>query len=285
MTMYTNQAKEFQGPVTHQGEIAKNLGTDAGAGALWNTENHRSWHPVMVKTGRTLAERGMGTDSGVFLPPWNNDVGNQTMYCSDCHGHNTGASTSVIPNGGAHGNPWGPHGSNLPFMLKGVWVDSTSRTTDMLCFKCHDKRDYSDSGNDNSKSGFKGAGFGNLHVYHADKVGKMRCTWCHVAVPHGWKNKALLVNLNDVGEEAGYPGMSKEVSLDGNGYYTRQPYYYKAMNKIYSFAASGSWQAGDCSSRNKPLADRINGSGGSTNDGTGYSGGKDWMKNACNVLP
>ena len=46
---------------------------------------------------------------------------------------------------------------------------------------------------------------GNLHAFHTDKIERIRCNWCHVAVPHGWKNKALLVNLNDVGEEAGQP--------------------------------------------------------------------------------
>ena len=51
--------------------------------------------------------------------------------------------------------------------------------------------------------GFFNGGQGNLHAFHVDKIERLRCTWCHVAVPHGWKNKALLVNLNDVGPEVG----------------------------------------------------------------------------------
>ena len=38
--------------------------------------------------------------------------------------------------------------------------------------------------------------------------------WCHVAVPHGWKNKSLLVNLNDVGPEV----MCREVDRDNAVY-------------------------------------------------------------------
>jgi hypothetical protein len=63
-TQYTNQAMEFQAPLGDQGP---------------QTGNHRSWHPVMAPTGRTLAIRNMGT--GAFLAPWANDVGTQTMYC------------------------------------------------------------------------------------------------------------------------------------------------------------------------------------------------------------
>ncbi len=73
----------------------------------------------------------------------------------------------------------------------------------------------------------------------------MRCNWCHVAVPHGWKNKALLVNLNDVGPEAGLATGSSV-----NGPYTRAPYYMNAMLPITgSFAQSGNWSADNCGGR------------------------------------
>ena len=61
------------------------------------------------------------------------------------------------------------------------------------------------SADSGGSSGFGGSRDANLHIYHADRIGEVRCSWCHVAVPHGWKNKALLVNLNDVGPEAGLP--------------------------------------------------------------------------------
>ena len=50
-TSYTNQAKEFQAPLTQQGVVG-NRGQLAGAAAAYNTNNHRSWHPVMNSTGR-----------------------------------------------------------------------------------------------------------------------------------------------------------------------------------------------------------------------------------------
>ncbi len=289
LTQFTNQAKEFQAPVAHQNEPL-NLGSDGGANAAWNTENHRSWHPVMDKTGRTFAKRQM-TNANSFLPPWNNDVGNQTMYCTDCHGDNTTSATSVIPNGS---NPWGPHGSTNSFLLKGAWVDKTGAAANFLCFKCHKQATYQSAANTGQTSGFysPGAGgwrgaFGNLHNFHVAQLGQeLRCTWCHVAVPHGWKNKSLLVNLNDVDAEAGYAGLSKEVSINGGGgwggggddYYSQQPYYWKAKNKIVNFSSAGNWVANDCGSKNKAAGNRINGSAGSTNDG---STGINWMRNTC----
>ena len=49
LSQYTNQAKEFQAPDTHKGEVSR---SDTGAGAGFSTNNHRSWHPVMDNTGR-----------------------------------------------------------------------------------------------------------------------------------------------------------------------------------------------------------------------------------------
>ncbi len=248
LTQYTNQAREFQAPVDHQGE-----GTAPGLA----TNNHRGWHPVIDKTGRTPIERG-GLDPAIFLPPWNGsaDIGNQTMYCSDCHGSDTAPGT-VEPSGGANGRPWGPHGSTNDFILKGNWssLTGTGQTTD-LCFKCHNYDDYANPNNSNpNKSGYRGGGGGggmgggglganNLHIFHASRLGRMRCMWCHTAVPHGWKNKALLVNLKDVGPEAGQaPGTWVAPR------YTQGPYYINSMLTISSWATSGNWSAGNCGGR------------------------------------
>jgi hypothetical protein len=35
----------------------------------------------------------------------------------------------------------------------------------------------------------------------ASANGTYRCTMCHTGTAHGWKNKAFLVNLNDLGPE------------------------------------------------------------------------------------
>lgn len=298
LTMYTNQAKEFQAPSAHATEPAS-LGTAAGSSDTnYNTNNHRGWHPVMGPTGRTLAKRGI-TNGSPFLAPWDGSstVGAQTMYCTDCHGSGVTSATSVIPDGGDNGKPWGPHGSNNDFLLKGTWVDKTAGDSNLLCFKCHEKDNFSSGGfggggwtgsGSSKSSGFSGGSNNNLHSLHANRVGTLRCTWCHVAVPHGWKNKQLLVNLNDVSEEAGQGvGSSKEVAISGSSnVYSQQPYYYKAKLKIRSFATSGNWDESNCGSAGKSgtglTTGLIAGSGGTSNT-TGS--GQGWMRATCSNPP
>ena len=254
-TQYTNQAMEFQAPFTDQGQP---------------DSNHRSWHPVMEPTGRTLALRSMG--DGAFLAPWANDVGTQTMYCSDCHGTDT-AENSVVPTGG---RPWGPHGSENNFILKGPWSTTTGGNpgaVDTLCFRCHDSGDYSGGNRGAGESGFSNTGDGNLHTLHSERLERIRCNWCHVAVPHGWKNKALLVNLNDVGPEAGLGPEGTEVAINSAGQtYNVGPYYMNAKLKIRSFATSGNWQDSNCGSANNQ-------------QGPDDSVGRDWMRAVCEVPP
>lgn len=250
LNRYTNQAMEFQAPAGDKGEPGG---------------NHRSWHPVVDSTGRSAGARNMS--ASLFLAPWNAavDIGTQTMYCSDCHGTST-ANGTVVPNGNTtseNGDPWGPHGSTKNFILKGDWNSSTGTgQQDDLCFKCHDYRAYAtDNG---SSSGFGGDKDSNLHAYHAKKLDNVRCTWCHVAVPHGWKNKALLVNLNDVGPEVGLaPGT--QVRNNTTAGYNKPPYYLNAMLKIRNWATSGNWQETDCGSTGTP--------------GNGESG-RDWMRDS-----
>jgi len=295
LTVYTNIAKEVQAPTTMMGPANSNTcinqGTNAGANSAFNNCNHRSWHPVMDKTDRSLTTRRITTNS--WRAPWSNQVGSNTMYCSDCHGSNT-AATTVIPTNGENGSPWGPHGSANDFILKGAWTDATGATTNFLCFKCHDSAAYNGTSDSGRTSGFyDGAGSrGNLHNYHRSKLGKaLRCTWCHVAIPHGWKNKSLLVNLNDVGEEAGEgANSSKEVSINHTGdccgpgkgagnFYTKEPYYYKAVLKIRTFNVSGAWLPGSCGSVNKTGGNLIANSQNTTNNNT--STGRNWMEQTC----
>ncbi|MFO1352098.1 MAG: cytochrome c3 family protein [Gammaproteobacteria bacterium] len=253
---------EFQAPLGDRGEPGG---------------NHRSWHPVIERTERTAAVRHMSASTNLFLAPWNGaSIGNQTIYCSDCHGSGTAAGT-VVPPGN---NPWGPHGSTNNFILKGAWNNTTGRDNTGLCFRCHNFTNYATEQNEGNRSGFE-SGFGcnrdlfpdldckdtNLHAFHAKRIGRMQCSWCHTAVPHGWKNKALLVNLNNVGPEAGLAGA--EVSIGASAQtYTQGPYYLNAKLKVRTFAPSGGWQASNCGS--------LSGEGGV---------GKDWMKNVCENPP
>ena len=303
MTRYTNQAMEFQAPAAHRGA---GTGATSGAASAYLASNHRSWHPVQDSTGRGNSLRG--TVPGSFRSPWggNADVGTQTMYCSDCHGGNS-AADNVLP---LAGRPWGPHGSSNTFILKGEWGSTTGTsarqagfTANALCFKCHDPNNYADrnglGGVSNRTTGFYNSSQGNLHAFHTDKIQRLRCVWCHIAVPHGWKNKALLVNLNDVGPEVtcrqqdadDLPTVQKCVvgqampvgtqmrnGPSGNGAtsttdwrnrgYSNPPYYLNAMLKVRSFAASGSWQDTNCGS-----------AGTNGNPGNGQSG-KSWMRDS-----
>jgi hypothetical protein len=261
LTQYTNQAKEFQPPLAHKGETST---ADSGAAAAYATNNHRSWHPVMDNTGRTTAIRG-GISANNWRLPWSNGVGTQTMYCTDCHGSAVSSPTSVIPDGGENGNPWGPHGSTNNFLLKGTWDQTTGsgQSGTGLCFKCHDYNVYATKWD--TRTGFWLSDIGkDGHTHHADKIGRMRCTWCHVAVPHGWKNKQLLVNLNDVGPEAGLaPGTQMRNRTTAG--YSQAPYYLNAMLKVRNFKRSGQWTAADCGSAGAP--------------GNGIAG-RDWMRDS-----
>ncbi|HSF96424.1 MAG TPA: cytochrome c3 family protein, partial [Thermohalobaculum sp.] len=246
---YTDQAMEFQAPIGDRGNPGG---------------NHRSWHPVMAETGRTTGLRS--ADANNWLEPFNDPslIGSQTMYCSDCHGSST-ANGTILPSGGENGNAWGPHGSNNDFILKGQF-DQTTGTgqQDDLCFKCHSYTRYATRNGSGILSGFGGSRDENLHGYHADKIGQLRCTWCHVAVPHGWKNKGLLVNLNDVGAEAGLAA-GTQVRNNTTAGYTNGPYYLNAMLKVITFATSGNWEENNCGSSGAP--------------GNGETG-RDWMRDS-----
>ena len=115
-------------------------------------------------------------------------------------------------------------------------------------------------------------GMSNLHIFHANQVSNFRCNLCHVAVPHGWKNKNFLVNLNDVGPEGGLSVGTQRRNNTTAGY-VNGPYYNRAVGKIRSFAASGMWDPTDCGSAGAP--------------GNGRSG-VNWMaggSEACNNVP
>lgn len=274
-TTYTNQAKEFQAPGGHAGESSGVTGGGVSPTYEGGTQyNHRSWHPVMNPTGRTIALRNI-KNGNPWRSPWNNSVGSNTMYCTDCHGSGVATtSNSVIPTGGDDGNAWGPHGSDNKYLLKANWDLNTgnANATD-LCFKCHDPAIYRSTSEQNTasvaKSGFSGGKADNLHGLHGKRMNRViKCNWCHVAVPHGWKNKALLVNLRDLGPEVGYvdnPATTGVNEAYGNaapaGPYTNGPYYNGAVLRVTSFAQSGKWEEGNC-------------------------GGKDYMRGTmCSNLP
>jgi hypothetical protein len=255
----------------------------------------------MDDTGRDATERG-GIATSNWLNPFQR-IGRQTMYCSDCHGTLTRENT-VVPGNSKNdfnGKPWGPHGSANPFILKGPWSgdrvngtgeeDAGGSKRNHLCFNCHAFRQY--AGDGNNRSGFAfgggmcmgmcmGGGGGmmgaidNLHTFHVTQVTNFRCNLCHVAVPHGWKNKNFLVNLNDVGPESSrFPGSPRGTERRRNvrDGYTDSPYYNRAALKVVFFETSGNWVPGNCGSAGR--------------GGNGITG-VNWMaasNEACDAVP
>ncbi len=159
---------------------------------------NRSAHPVVMTTNEMLALGGRYaaplTNTQV-LPPWDANVGNQTMYCTDCHGAD---SESTV-------DPKGPHGSTHKFMLKGPntnWPtkpDGTLYTTGdvkagttqgLFCTNCHDLT--------------------QAQVHMLTWPGPMysiACVECHVAVPHGSPISRLI----------GYETMPEPYNYNYNG--------------------------------------------------------------------
>ena len=242
---YSDVAMESQAPTSHQGEPISTA--DSGASSTFSANNHRSWHPVMAETGRTAAARP-NADANLWRTPWNgsdvdggaaivaNAVGTQTMYCSDCHGSETALTEGVLPTGGDIDGTWGPHGSTKEFILKGAWDTAVPHTisSDNLCFRCHDKSQYADPSAipaSTLSSAFSDTvgGFNNLHQRHAyltsataatptwpaTEYDTYRCTMCHTGTAHGWKNKAFLANLSDLGVGEVVGALGGEVSPAG----------------------------------------------------------------------
>lgn len=302
---YTNTAMEIQAPLGHKGEPA--MTTDSGAYSAYSANNHRSWHPVMDSTGRSTALRGMlsqnlwrspfnGSDTdGAAALPIVTAVGTQTMLCSDCHGSANNLADGVVPLNGEDGNSWGPHGSTKNFLLKAGWNTGAAHTvgSDTLCFRCHDQDQYANasaippastlpSGFGNSTPGavdtasllnIGGQSVSNLHQRHAyyaaQKAQTWRCTSCHIGATHGWKNKAFLANLNDLGPEIN--ALGGEIAPGGivlavnqsvpkgtsaptgllNGY-TNGPYYQGVFLRVNGFKAGGNWVKTDCTGCHTP---------------------------------
>lgn len=234
MSTYTNQAAEFAVRANDT-----NTGTDQGASGA---NLKRSWHPVTYPTGRTLALRGISTNP--FRTPFTN-VGTQTMYCSDCHGAEGSWTGGSGPN---HATVQGPHGSTNSFLLRAPWraVTGESNLND-LCFNCHNSGTYAGSNDSSSDTGFCCDQKSNHHNYHNSSRTNQdwRCSICHVAIPHGWKNKAFLVNLRDVGPEAGLAAGTL-IPTNGTNVYNSPPYYMGAKLRVTTWQASGSWTVGSC---------------------------------------
>ncbi len=169
-------------------------GTNLTDQAMEFNPANKSAHPVRVTSDnffgssypRALTTYQMHDD-------WN-QVGNQSMYCSDCHGNNQQTSDMI---------PQGPHGSDRKFMLTGkagywptnafniLWSlddiknNKNNWQNDLFCTNCHPVF---------SEGNFKN----KVHATNVHQSSEVKCITCHVVVPHGSKHSRLIGYETDV---------------------------------------------------------------------------------------
>jgi len=155
---------------------------------------NKSAHPVVMSheamkiyggnTGKSPIVEGRYANSLTstgLKTPWSNTPGNNTMYCSDCHGADEQTT-----------DPRGPHGSSYKYMLKGrgnywpykadgtYWKisDTMVENPDLFCQNCH-KTEAVDV---HIKKG----------TSNSTRLKNLECVNCHVGVPHGSKVSRLI---------------------------------------------------------------------------------------------
>jgi len=128
-----------------------------------------SGHPIVTGLDNYPNSITVGGKKGLLAAamkaPWNVNVGQQTMSCTDCH--NTDAATPAAQ---------GPHGSAAQFILRGPngnnWPNvQNSAFSTSWCANCHN----------NSST-----------TYHGGDHNGNRCYECHIVIPHGGKISRLL---------------------------------------------------------------------------------------------
>ncbi|HLP76571.1 MAG TPA: hypothetical protein VK327_06575 [Candidatus Paceibacterota bacterium] len=138
---------------------------------------NKSGHPIMTGLDNypnSVAVSGKkGLLAAAMKAPWNVNVGQQTMLCSDCHDSTTTNSVATAAQG--------PHGSAFQYMLRGPnganWPNVTLRNiATSWCMNCHNNA------------------AGRPHTT-GDHSG-YPCYNCHIVIPHGGKVSRLLAANN-----------------------------------------------------------------------------------------
>lgn len=156
---------------------------------------NRSGHPIVTGLANYPNSIPVGGAKGMsasaMKAPWNTDVGQQTMMCSDCH--NTDAASPAAQ---------GPHGSAVQFMLRGpstAWPDipigNNGDISGSFCGNCH----ANTTGNDGAHPHNEGGHWEDAYP----------CYTCHVVVPHGSRMSRLMGD-HDVAD-----GMPARYAWDG----------------------------------------------------------------------
>jgi predicted CXXCH cytochrome family protein len=185
--------------------------------------NNKSAHSVVVTSNNqsgSYAPKALSTSQ--MEAPWTN-TGNQTMYCSDCHGAENEDG----------GDPRGPHGSDKPFMLKGpntMWPAGSVRLfslndvsndnsaqeslntnwrNELFCLNCHDSFPTSNRNTwqnevhrEHDDRDYEPAGGNKRNVY---------CIACHAIVPHGSHVSRLITYRSELTEYNTYNDVNYNV--------------------------------------------------------------------------
>jgi len=141
--------------------------------------NNKSGHPIVNTLNNypnSTAPKLLAANQ--LLAPWVTNRGNQTMYCSDCHGDE--ANAPVVA---------GPHGSAIKFILRGQYtqwpgsgtIDASWSTS--FCRNCHP-----------IQSG--GTYVNDAHKEHDNRSAVKGCYNCHILVPHGGAMSRLIGDGN-----------------------------------------------------------------------------------------
>jgi len=135
---------------------------------------NRSGHPIVTGLDNypnSIVVAGKkGLLAAAMKAPWNVNLGQQTMMCSDCH--NTDAASPAAQ---------GPHGSAAQFILRGPnannWPDvPLGSFNSSWCANCHNNV----------------GGAGHTRSDHRNA----RCYVCHIVIPHGGKMSRLIADNN-----------------------------------------------------------------------------------------
>ena len=147
--------------------------------------NNKSGHPVVINQNLRVGSYDMGNDGSTglraledyqLLTPWSENPGDNTMYCSDCHGADNELG----------GDPKGPHGSDLKFILKGANQHWPYNANGNL----YNMDDIGVAGIDPGDDGLFCKNCHDIEYPHntwAQGMSgqKFKCVECHVTIPHG----------------------------------------------------------------------------------------------------
>ena len=178
---------------------------------------NKSGHPIVTGLDNFTNSIAVGSPAkkglwpGIMKPPFNVNLGQQTMMCADCH--NTDAALPAAQ---------GPHGSAVPFMLRqftqpavNAWpdvvMDSSSTQANSFCGNCHELTGGGAQGHPHNEGGHWEQSYGTYLCYN-----------CHIVIPHGGK-MSRLIGDGDGSMPARYAWNNDKGTMTVTGFTKRSP--------------------------------------------------------------